>query len=95
MAQHLRKYGQTGQTIYVVMLIIACVALGIAIAFPACEYVILYGGEDLTMRRQPRDNIRTAPVAKPKDTAAPPGEAAPKPVEDKPEEAPAPVPEGG
>ncbi len=83
------------------MLIIACVALAIAIAFPVCEYIILYGGEETsyvstrTTRKQPKDDTKTAPVAKPTDdTAAPPSEA-PGPVEDKPEEAPAPAPEGG
>ena len=97
-----------GQTIYVTLLILSCIALAAAIFFPVFEYVDLYRGEDVRLHKfeatgtrmpssaQPATPKPEAPAAE--EAPAGEGEATAEPAEGA-EEAPAPVdtaaPEGG
>ena len=50
--QHL-AHGQTGQTIYQTMLIISCIALAVAVFFPAFEFIQDYKGPSAPAAEEP------------------------------------------
>jgi hypothetical protein len=75
-----RRLTMAGQTIYHVMLIIACVALAIAITFPVIEYLGLYRSptikthkfEEGAGSRQPSRSTDKKPGPKEEEKAPPP-----------------------
>ena len=80
---HQARRTQAGQTIYLVMLVLACVAVLVALTFPVCEYILLYHGP-VRMEIATSGGARRA-RSLPREPAAPaaepePGEA-PTPVE--------------
>ena len=68
-----RTARSTGQSVYEVMLILACAAMALAVFFTAYEYVSYYHGEAQTV---PPLGSATAPRPAPR-TAAPPVTPAP------------------
>jgi hypothetical protein len=72
----------SGQSIYTVLLILSCVALGVAVFFPTFEYALLYRGEPHVYKFDLDAKIKTTPARKPKPPpAAPAAEPAPADTE--------------
>lgn len=60
------RVGRGGQTVYVVLLIIALVAVIVAVTFPALEFFVTYQGKPAPRETEPQS------LLKPEDTAIPP-----------------------
>jgi hypothetical protein len=85
---------RTGESAYMILLIIACVALAVAVFFPAFEYFMLYRGDPVAYKWDPGATVRTtaAPArrARPEPAPAPAGGqdtggvTAPEPVDEAP-----------
>jgi hypothetical protein len=65
-----------GQSIYMVLLIIACVSLAVAVFFPTFEYIALYRGEPHPYKSDLSASVKAAAARRPKPAPAPAAPAA-------------------
>lgn len=59
---------QVGQAIYVVLLVIALVAVIVAVTFPALEYFVMYHGKPAPRGTEPQSLLKPEDAAIPPDT---------------------------
>jgi len=69
--------GRSGQSIYEIMLIVSCVALGLAIFFPTYEFFELYRGEVRPHKFEAAGGPAIGPSAPVPATPAAPGQTPP------------------